>query len=383
MKQTASIISTYASDVSGVCSSLYELGGLTVMHDASGCNSTYNTHDEPRWYDMDSMVYLSGLTEMEAIMGDDEKLIGDIVSAANELSPKFIAIAGTPIPMMIGTDFAAVASVVQRRTGIPSFGFSTNGMHSYLSGAGMAYEAFARRMVNPNMKRDSSPAISVNILGITPLDFSVNGSAEAIKEMLTESGFNIISSWAMGSTLEEIKDSGRANVNLVVSYSGLPAAKALYEIFGTPYVVGTPIGAALSKKIMEDLKCSAESGKAVISYEKRDILDSTDMVIVGESIFSESLAFALTDEYSKNVKVLCPLETDTSLMLTGDFAAQDEDDLIPYFKTAKAVIADPLYYPICPESAQFISLPHEAFSGRIYRDDIPNIIGSRFLYWKF
>ena len=40
------------------------------MHDASGCNSTYNTHDEPRWYDFDSMVYISGLSEMEAIMGD-------------------------------------------------------------------------------------------------------------------------------------------------------------------------------------------------------------------------------------------------------------------------------------------------------------------------
>ena len=75
MKQTARIISTYAADVSGVCSALYELGGMTVMHDASGCNSTYNTHDEPRWYDMDSMVYISALSEMEAVIGDDRKLV--------------------------------------------------------------------------------------------------------------------------------------------------------------------------------------------------------------------------------------------------------------------------------------------------------------------
>ena len=73
MKQTARIISTYSADVMGVCSALFELGGMTVMHDASGCNSTYTTHDEPRWFDMDSMVYISGLSEMEAIMGDDEK----------------------------------------------------------------------------------------------------------------------------------------------------------------------------------------------------------------------------------------------------------------------------------------------------------------------
>ena len=91
MKQTARIISTYSADVMGVCSALFELGGMTIMHDASGCNSTYTTHDEPRWYDMDSMVYISGISEMEAIMGDDEKLISDIVDAATKEELRAIA----------------------------------------------------------------------------------------------------------------------------------------------------------------------------------------------------------------------------------------------------------------------------------------------------
>ena len=86
------------------------------MHDASGCNSTYTTHDEPRWYDMDSMVYISGLSEMEAIMGDDEKLIGDIADAAESLKPNFIAIAGTPIPAMTGFDYTAVAELIEDGT---------------------------------------------------------------------------------------------------------------------------------------------------------------------------------------------------------------------------------------------------------------------------
>ncbi|MDO5563436.1 MAG: oxidoreductase, partial [Synergistaceae bacterium] len=98
MKQTCSVLSTYAADVSGVCSALYEMGGMTVMHDPSGCNSTYNTHDEPRWYDMPSMVYLSALYETEAMLGDESRVINDICRAAEELSPRFIAIAGTVIP---------------------------------------------------------------------------------------------------------------------------------------------------------------------------------------------------------------------------------------------------------------------------------------------
>ena len=45
MRQAYRIIPIYTSDVSGVCSALYELGGMVVIHDPSGCNSTYNTHD--------------------------------------------------------------------------------------------------------------------------------------------------------------------------------------------------------------------------------------------------------------------------------------------------------------------------------------------------
>ena len=190
MKQTARIISTYAADVSGVCSALYELGGMTVMHDASGCNSTYNTHDEPRWYDMDSMVYISALSEMEAVMGDDRKLVDDIVSVAKELHPGFIAVAGTPIPMVIGTDFEAVAAMIEKESGIPTMGFPTNGMHSYLSGASMAFARLARRFCLGETEKTGS--LSANILGLTPLDFSVNGSAQDIKALLEQNGFEVV-----------------------------------------------------------------------------------------------------------------------------------------------------------------------------------------------
>ena len=86
MRQAYRIIPIYTADVSGVCSALYELGGMTVMHDPSGCNSTYNTHDEIRWYDQDSLIFISGLTDIDAIMGNDEKFLQDIEEAAKELN---------------------------------------------------------------------------------------------------------------------------------------------------------------------------------------------------------------------------------------------------------------------------------------------------------
>ena len=38
------------------------------------------------------------------------------------------------------------------------------------------------------------------------------------------------------------------------------------------------------------------------------------------------------------------------------------------------MIADPLYRPIVPQGSQFFPLPHEAYSGRIYRKQIPNLV---------
>lgn len=389
MKQIASRISIYSADAFGVCSALYELGGLCVMHDASGCNSTYNTHDEPRWYDFDSMVYISGLSEMEAIMGDDQKFIDDIVYTAKELSPNFIAMAGTPIPTMIGTDFKAIANIIEKETNIPTFGFDTTGMHSYVSGAYKAFEALAKRFLKRNDKESrgeqkesidkesrevKNTTIKVNILGATPLDFSINKSVEAMVDLLKENNFEVISTWAMGSSLEYIKNAGDANVNLVVSYSGMGAAKYMYENLNIPYVIGTPFGKEFANKVIEDLKEVKSTKENKISYDNRKIDKDAEITIVGESIMSESLAYAISKEKNKTVNVISSLETDEKLLLEGDKIAMFEDDIEKCLKNSKTIIADPLFRPICPLDSNFISLPHEAFSGRIYRDEIPNII---------
>lgn len=108
MKQAQRVLSTYAVDMFGIASALFELGGLVVMHDASGCNSTYDTHDEPRWYDTPSMVYISGLNEIDTIQGNDQRLIHDIAEVTDAVHPAFIAIGGSPMPNAIGTDFRAI-----------------------------------------------------------------------------------------------------------------------------------------------------------------------------------------------------------------------------------------------------------------------------------
>ncbi len=371
MKQTARIISTYSADVFGVCSALFELGGMVIMHDASGCNSTYTTHDEPRWYDMESMVYISGLSEMEAIMGDDEKLIADIVAAAEDLKPRFIAVAGTPIPTMTGFDFQAVAELIEQRTGIPAFGFATTGMSSYVCGASMAFEALVARFCDKNAEKTAAP--SANILGLTPLDFTVNGSDTAIAAFLEEAGFTVLSRWCMGSTLEDLAKAGSAHVNLVVSSSGLAAAKKLQERFGTPYVVGVPMGAEFSALVRSALKTAAATGEN--QFPACD-LTGGDTVIIGEAVTSVSLASALELSAGKAVRVICPTEVTDGILRKKDIPVTCEEEIDEAIQNASCIIADPLFQPICPEGVRFVRLPAENFSGRIWRDEIPNLVTS-------
>ena len=403
MRQAYRIIPIYTADVSGVCSALYELGGMTVMHDPSGCNSTYNTHDEIRWYDQDSLIFISGLTDIDAIMGNDAKFLRDIEDVAEELKPKFIALASSPIPFMNGTDFPGLARALTAETGIPAFSVPTSGMHDYVYGAGLALSEIARHFTGAAEKRKRK----LNLLGVTPLDFGPQPMVDAMKRRLEKYGWEILSTWAMGDTLEDLSHAGEAEVNLVVSSVGIPAANVLREKFGTPFLVGTPvegyegeISDALEKaaespcEAFEDKKeNSAEKSGAQISGEQEELWKVTpdqviylrkkdsplsgfipipDITLIGEPVTMGSLAAVIEQKYRKKVQLLCPLEITEGLLRQEDEVIRGEEAMEEKLKTARIIVADPLYRPICPESATFYEMPHIAFSGRIYLKNLYN-----------
>ncbi len=368
MRQSYRIIPIYTADVSGVCSALYELGGMTVMHDPSGCNSTYNTHDELRWYDQDSLIFISGLTEIDAIMGNDRKFIDDIEHAAKQLHPKFIALAGSPIPFMNGTDFPAIAHVIETETGIPTFSVPTNGMNDYVYGAGIALEEIAKRFVKNSEKQEKKESNShtVNLLGVTPLDFGPQKNVEALKENLQKYGWEVTSSWAMGDDLETLQRSGKAEVNLVVSAVGLRAAKVLWETYKIPYVIGTPnewLAEDISKAL-EGAVTQQTTSKAV--YLENRMQADVQITLIGEPVTMGSLAAGIEKHYGHSTRVLCPLKECESLIGEKDKVVLGEEAMEEELKGTKIIVADPLYKPICPKDSTFYELAHVAFSGRIY-----------------
>ena len=365
MKQTFALISTYSSDEFGICSALYELGGMVVIHDASGCNSTYTTHDEPRWYDMDSMVYISALSRNETILGRDGKLIEDILDTAEKYRPKFIAVVGAPVPYMVGTDYRAIAKILEEKLGIPAFGFDSNGMQYYTRGMRDAFKAVAERfsLTRKGEADASDRPVKVNLLGVTPLDFGMNGAVESLKKWLLRHGMECNACFAMGSTLEDIKKAGDADVDLVVSYGGTGAAKVLKERFGIPYVFGVPIDCS---EILDGLQKNSDKN------------ESRRIAVIGEQISAISLAEALKEQ-GADVRVLCMTDRvrDPKANEAGiDFRyTPEEDDVMRELREADTVIADPLFKGICRDK-DFLELPHMAFSGRMFERDIPDLIGN-------
>lgn len=387
MRIVKRVLSTYSADNFGVCSALYELGGLVVMHDASGCNSTYNTHDEPRWYNMDSLVFISGLTEKNAIFGNDDKLISDLVTAAHEFHPRFIAVCGGPLPHIIGTDFRAVAKAVERQCGIPTFGFQTNGMDSYISGAGQALEALVSMMPERKDDTNTGPA-KVNILGVTPLDFSMNGSAEELRKLLERKGFKVGSTWAMGDDLDNLLKSADASVNLVVSAVGLRAAAAMEKRFGIPYVVGLPAGKKVTERIADELRRKAVSDRKHIECaaepQRPRQCQNADILIIGEPVQSLAIRETLSVSFgTENIRIISPMHgLPKEIVNLGCEKVELEDELREACASAKHVIADPLYARLLPnERDKFIFLPHVAYSGRYYENDVPVLIGERLDRW--
>lgn len=368
MRQAYRIIPIYTSDVSGVCSALYELGGMVVIHDPSGCNSTYNTHDEIRWYDQDSLIFISGLTEIDAVMGNDEKFLSDIKEAAGELHPKFIALVSSPIPFMNGTDFPALAKVLETETGIPAFAVPTNGMHDYVYGAGKALEEIARRFVPEQMEDRNGSERTVNLLGATPLDFGPISKVEELKKNLEQYGWKTISTWAMGDSLEDLAQAGKAEMNLVISSVGLMAAKMLKEKYGTPYVIGTPY-----KEYAERISEALEKRIQIPALEdrRRENLQGTGnsekiITLIGEPVTIGSLAAIIERKYHYKTRILCPLENAEGLLGEHDLKICGEEEMENALKNAQIVVADPLYRPICPAECEFYERAHIAFSGRMF-----------------
>jgi hypothetical protein len=318
---------------------------------------------------------------MDAVMGDDGKLLEKIKSALRDIHPPCIGIVGSPVPMVIGFDFKGFASLVEHETGIPAFGFPADGLHYYDKGQRDAYLALAERLLEePSQKRKGT----VNILGASALDGFDGPAIDALEEMLAAGGFTRLAVWGERSSWEELKTSAAAEFNWVVSAAALPLARFFEERFNTPFAAGLPIGRNERERIFSTLNALRDGGKPARQFppvhtDHADPNQKPEAMIVGESLFCSSLRAYLEAEGGL-VSIGAFFSQGKDFLRPGDHLFANEDDARNVLSAPhiKWILADPLVKALIPEEAapRFTPLPHRAISGRLYNDSIARFFSS-------
>ena len=156
-------LTPFAPDQSGAVSVLYELGGLIAICDAGGCTGNVCGFDEPRWFEQKSALFSAGLRDMDAILGRDDRLVEKLVDAASKLDVKFVAIIGTPVPAVIGTDYKALGRMCEKKLNMPVITIDTDGMELYDVGEEKAWLELFRTFAEKEMIDKASERIKPNL----------------------------------------------------------------------------------------------------------------------------------------------------------------------------------------------------------------------------
>lgn len=317
MKGLRKHLTPFAPDQSGAVSFLYEAGGLIVIIDAGGCTGNVCGFDEPRWEDQRSAIFSAGLRDMDAIMGRDDKLIEKITKAIARIDAQFVALIGTPVPAVIGTDFKGIAHILEKSIHKPVITCPTTGVGLYDQGIEMANDAMVRTFTD-TQKGDQS----IGVLGFTPLDFGNQAKNPA---------YNYY------HTVAECQCAGSLKINYVANMAGLKAARYLKRKFDIPYQIGYP----------DDIYPSL-SGENILA------------------VTPQAIGLDLRKKAAGKLTIASYFMMKKTYMTGDDCALKEEDDLAEFMNSHHfdTIIADDCYQALIPDFAgQWISLPHFAASG--------------------
>ncbi len=401
MKNIYNRLPSFSPDYCGASGVFYEMDGLTIMCDPGACTGTILAYDEPR-LDLSRSLHSVQIGEKQAVFGIDRELLEKAGKVLEEHDRTCVVLLGTPIAATLAVDYKGLAGELSRKYGIPGFGITTSSIDTYDVGEQKSFDALAEyaagtSVSDPMRKAESvhnaeheisEPEFKVNVIGATPLNmWDVNKVNDAI-DLLKECGASYVSVWGRNAGISEIGKSGDAGINIVVSASGLSAARKLRRKFGTPYIVGFPIG-KMAEAAWRDTIPRFLSGSVGSSGDSFDFAPGEDIfnrspraLIVGEQVSAGAIRDCLRNEFGyEEVQVASFFMMDAELMEPGDRHLNDEDDFVTMTTENgryDLVICDPLMYPLISyRPSKTMPWPHIAVSGRIYTSRCANIFGAK------
>ncbi|MCG6842009.1 nitrogenase component 1 [Fusobacterium nucleatum] len=363
------IVPPITSDYSGACSTLYGENILKILISPSGCKTPV-AYDEIRNIDC-SLQYSTSLNELEIVTGEIKGLKDNIKEIISQ-NPKIelIAIISTVVPQIIGMDLESIVENIEETLDIPCVFINTNSFENYYSGISLTLKSLAKKFMVKNKKIKNT----VNIIGYSPLTFGKIEKLEELFSLIKSLDLNILTVFSDNLSLEKIKNSTSAELNLVLSYEGLALAKYMEKEFSIPYVIINVVskyGIENTENILKRFFYKIDN--SFEKLEKRDKLDDRKVMIIASPFMVINIADSLRKDFSFDNILALSLIKESRKFKKIEYLeflniVNTEDDLKEKIKEYKPdiLISDPVYKNLINDGLTFIPLLHYGYSTRLY-----------------
>lgn len=363
------IVPPITSDYSGACSVLYGENILKILISPNGCKTPV-AYDEIRNIDY-SLQYCTSLNELEIVTGEIKGLKESIKEIINQNQKiEFIAIISTVVPQIIGMDLESIVENIEETLDIPCVFINTNSFENYYSGISLTLKSLANKFMLENKKIKST----VNIIGYSPLTFGKIEKLEELFSLIKSLDLNILTVFSDNLSLEKIKNSTSAELNLVLSYEGLALAKYMEKEFSIPYVIINVVskyGIENTENILKRFFYKIDN--SFEKLEKRDKLDDRKVMIIASPFMAINIAASLRKDFSLTNILALSLIKESRKFKKIEYLkflniVNTEKDLKEKIKEYKPdiLISDPVYKNLVNEKVTFIPLLHYGYSTRLY-----------------
>ena len=363
------IVPPITSDYSGACSTLYGENILKILISPNGCKTPV-AYDEIRNIDY-SLQYCTSLNELEIVTGEIKGLKESIEEIINQNQKiEFIAIISTVVPQIIGMDLESIVENIEETLDIPCIFINTNSFENYYSGISLTLNSLAKKFMVENKKIKNS----VNIIGYSPLTFGKIEKLEELFSLIKSLDLNILTVFSDNLSLEKIKNSTSAELNLVLSYEGLALAKYMEKKFSIPYIIINVVskyGIENTENILK--KYFYKIDNSFEKLEKSGKLDDRKVMIIASPFMAINIADSLRKDFSfANILALSFIKESRKFKkieyLEFLNVVNTEDDLKEKIKEYKPdiLISDPVYKNLINDGVTFIPLLHYGYSTRLY-----------------
>lgn len=363
------IVPPITSDYSGACSVLYGENILKILISPNGCKTPV-AYDEIRNIDY-SLQYCTSLNELEIVTGEIKGLKESIKEIINQNQKiEFIAIISTVVPQIIGMDLESIVENIEETLDIPCVFINTNSFENYYSGISLTLKSLANKFMLENKKIKST----VNIIGYSPLTFGKIEKLEELFSLIKSLDLNILTVFSDNLSLEKIKNSTSAELNLVLSYEGLALAKYMEKEFSIPYVIINVVskyGIENTENILKNYFYKIDN--SFEKLEKSRKLDDRKVMIIASPFMAINIADSLRKDFSfANILALSLIKESRKFKkieyLKFLNIVNTEDNLKEKIKEYKPdiLISDPVYKNLINDGLTFIPLLHYGYSTRLY-----------------